>query len=238
MARPRWSRRIEFFLTSVGYSVGVGDLWRFPYLVMKNGGGAFLIPIVIFNILGAMPIVYLEMIMGQYSQTGALPVWNVCPLLKGVGYGTVIATFLFSIYYAVIICWMLFYFVHSFFPTLPWTTCDNEWNMRETEVCIPRAGADSTDGAADGNDTVVGNITTMLTTSATTAMSVVSDVSELPKVTSAEQFWRYKVLDISEGLDYLGSVNWPLFGCLVAIEVMCFLCIFKGVKTTGKVLNT
>jgi SNF family Na+-dependent transporter len=39
MARQQWGRRIEFFLTSVGYSVGVGDLWRFPYLVMKNGGG-------------------------------------------------------------------------------------------------------------------------------------------------------------------------------------------------------
>lgn len=39
MARQRWGKRIEFFLTSVGYSVGVGDLWRFPYLVMKNGGG-------------------------------------------------------------------------------------------------------------------------------------------------------------------------------------------------------
>ena len=45
--------------------------------------GAFLIPIVIFNVVGAIPIVYLEMIMGQYSQSGAVSVWRVCPLLKG-----------------------------------------------------------------------------------------------------------------------------------------------------------
>ena len=40
---------------------------------------------------------------------------------------------------------------------------------------------------------------------------------------------------MSEGLDDLGSINWPIFGCLVAIEIGCFLCIFKGVKLTGKV---
>lgn len=48
--------------------------------------GAFLIPIVIFNVFGAMPIVYMEMIMGQYSQSGAVPAWNVCPILKGLRY--------------------------------------------------------------------------------------------------------------------------------------------------------
>ena len=49
MARQRWGRRIEFFLTSVGYSVGVGDLWRFPYLVMKNGGGNYIVYTCIYN---------------------------------------------------------------------------------------------------------------------------------------------------------------------------------------------
>ncbi|XP_060591906.1 sodium- and chloride-dependent glycine transporter 1-like [Ruditapes philippinarum] len=196
---------------------------------------AFLIPIIIFNVFGAIPIVYLEMIMGQYSQSGAIPVWNVCPLLKGVGYGTVISTFLFSIYYGVVICWMLFYFIHSFFPTLPWTTCNNEWNVQEAEVCIPRTGA-APSGTTSGKDTLLDNVTTMFTTSSSTAMSVVSNVTELKKSTSAEQFLRYKALDMTDGLDELGSINWPLLGCLAAIEVLCFLCIFKGVKLTGKVV--
>jgi hypothetical protein len=46
---------------------------------------------------------------------------------------------------------------------------------------------------------------------------------------------RYKALDISNGLDELGSINLPLLGCLAVIEVLCFLCIFKGVRLTGKV---
>ncbi|XP_060563213.1 sodium- and chloride-dependent glycine transporter 1-like [Ruditapes philippinarum] len=238
MARQQWGRRIEFFLTSVGYSVGVGDLWRFPYLVMKNGGGAFLIPIIIFNIFGAMPIVYLEMIMGQYSQSGAVPVWNVCPLLKGVGYGTLVSTFLFSVYYAVIIGWMFFYFINSFSKQLPWTTCENEWNIQETEVCITRGETNAANETITGIETipVIRNITTFISTSASTGMSFASNVSQLRKSTSAEQFWKYKALDISNGLDELGSINLPLLGCLAVIEVLCFLCIFKGVRLTGKVV--
>jgi len=50
MARQRWGRRIEFFLTAVGYSVGVGDLWRFPYLVMKNGGGKYMLIYIVYGV--------------------------------------------------------------------------------------------------------------------------------------------------------------------------------------------
>ena len=48
--------------------------------------------------------------------------------------------------------------------------------------------------------------------------------------------FRYKTHRMSEGLEDLGDVNWPLFGCLLAINAFCFLCIFKGVKLTGKVI--
>ncbi|WAR13435.1 SC6A9-like protein [Mya arenaria] len=204
MARQRWGKRIEFFLTAVGFSVGVGDLWRFPYLVMKNGGGAFLIPIVIFNVFGAIPIVYLEMIMGQYSQSGAVSVWRVCPLFKGVGYGTIIATFLFSIYYAVIICWML---------------------VVEDSVATTMASN-------------VSSITSTLSPALTSTVSnlTTAAVAKMKPETASEQFFKYEALKISEGLEELGAVNWPIFGCLAAIEVVCFLCIFKGVKLTGKVV--
>ncbi|KAH3778547.1 sodium- and chloride-dependent glycine transporter 1-like [Dreissena polymorpha] len=238
MARQRWGRRIEFFLTTIGFSVGVGDLWRFPFLVMKNGGGAFLIPIVIFNILGAMPVVYLEMIMGQYSQSGAVSVWRVCPIFKDVGYGTVIATFLFSIYYAVIIGWMLLYFVYSLFPKLPWASCDNEWNIRETCI-VDRVAAATSNVTAN---TSPANVTSVLTTLAPTFSTVLNnatfsyDVTLGKSETAAEQFFKYKALMLSEGLEVLGGVNWPMFGCLVAIEALCFFCIFKGVKLSGKVV--
>ena len=112
-------------------------------------------------------------------------------LLSGVGYGTLVSTFLFSIYYAVIIGWMFFYFVHSFAKILPWTTCDNYWNVQETEVCISRVGTGTSGETNTGNDTFLGNVTSFVNTSmSTTEMSLVSNFSELKKITPAEQFWK------------------------------------------------
>ncbi|KAK3580304.1 hypothetical protein CHS0354_003538 [Potamilus streckersoni] len=235
--RERWASRVEFLLVAVGFSVGVGDLWRFPYLVMKNGGGAFIIPIVIFNVVGAIPMVYLEMIMGQYASSGALSIWKVCPLFKGVGYGTIIATFIFSIYYAVIICWMLFYFINSFFPTLPWSSCDNDWNTNYCEVYDPNSLNIPTNSNQYSNMTTQFINATMSTIQQTTlTMANMMTTQRSIKASPVEEFWNHNALKISSGLEDLGDVNWPLLGCLLAIEVLCFLCIFKGVKVTGKVV--
>nr|WLN44331.1 NTT10 [Sinonovacula rivularis] len=228
MARQQWSKRIEFFLTAVGYAVGVGDLWRFPYLVMKNGGGAFLIAIIFFNIIGAIPIVYLEMIMGQYSQSGAITVWSVCPLMKGIGLGTIIVIFLYGVYYAVFISWMLFYFIHSFFPDPPWNTCDNDWNI--PEKCITSSFHDVISQTDNVTTSPLTNATAMYTS------LLATNVTNVDMETAAEQFLFYKTLKLSDGLHELGSINWPVAGCLLAIEVFCFFVIFKGINFSGKVV--
>ncbi|KAL3859016.1 hypothetical protein ACJMK2_009257 [Sinanodonta woodiana] len=237
MARERWTTRVEFLLVAIGFSVGVGDLWRFPYLVMKNGGGAFIIPIIIFNVVGAIPMVYLEMIMGQYASSGAVSIWKVCPLFKGVGYGTIVATFIFSIYYAVVICWLLFYFINSFFPTLPWSSCDNDWNTNFCEVYDPNSRNIPTTTTQYSNMTTHYINATVSTIQQTTlSMANMTTTDRGTKVSPVEEFWNHQALKISPGLEDLGDINWPLFGCLLAVEVLCFLCIFKGIKVTGKVV--
>lgn len=65
----------------------------------------------------------------RYYQNGGITVWQyVCPLAKGIGYGTTIVCFILNIYYIVILSWALLYLYYSFSWTLPWSTCDNEWN--------------------------------------------------------------------------------------------------------------
>jgi solute carrier family 6 GABA transporter-like protein 1 len=63
-----------------------GNVWRFPYLCFKNGGGSFFIPYAIFWTLCAVPIFVLEVTVGQHLQKGGIEVWNVVPILKGLYY--------------------------------------------------------------------------------------------------------------------------------------------------------
>ncbi|XP_078106842.1 sodium- and chloride-dependent GABA transporter 1 isoform X3 [Sander vitreus] len=127
--RPTWSGRLEFILASVGYAVGLGNIWRFPYLCYSSGGGAFMIPYLTMVLLCGMPLLFMEFSIGQYTRLGPVhALAKICPLLKGVGLATVVISFVFSTYYNVLISWALFYFFNSFGATLPWNSCNNTWN--------------------------------------------------------------------------------------------------------------
>jgi len=60
----KWTSKIEYYLCTLGVAVGYGSIWRFPYLVYANGGGAFLIPYLICYILIGIPMFYLETACG------------------------------------------------------------------------------------------------------------------------------------------------------------------------------
>ncbi|CAH0394010.1 unnamed protein product [Bemisia tabaci] len=128
--REQWSKQIEFVLSGIGFAVGLGNIWRFPYLCYKNGGGAFLIPYFICMITGGIPIFFLEIGLGQFMSEGGITAWNICPLFRGIGYGTTIICFLLNIYYIVILAWAAHFFYNSFTLKLPWSSCDNWWNTR------------------------------------------------------------------------------------------------------------
>ena len=68
--RERWSSIIAFVIASVGASIGYGNVWRFPSLVYKYGGGAFFIPYLIAFVIIGVPITILEISLGQVYQTG------------------------------------------------------------------------------------------------------------------------------------------------------------------------
>lgn len=81
--RPTWSGRLEFILATVGYAVGLGNVWRFPYLCYSSGGGAFMIPYLIMVFLCGIPLLVMEFTVGQYTRLGPVhALAKVCPLLK------------------------------------------------------------------------------------------------------------------------------------------------------------
>jgi solute carrier family 6 amino acid transporter-like protein 5/7/9/14 len=64
-------------------SVGLGNVWRFPYTAFRNGGGAFLIPYIVVLLLIGKPLYFLEMSVGQFVSGGPVKVWVVSPALRG-----------------------------------------------------------------------------------------------------------------------------------------------------------
>ncbi|CAH8606201.1 unnamed protein product [Schistosoma mattheei] len=131
--RGGWNGKLEFMMTCIGYAVGLGNVWRFPYLCFKNGGGAFLIPYTLMLALLGLPLFFLEFAFGQFASLGPISVWNISPLFKGIGYAMVFLSWLLNIYYQVIVAHCLYYFGVSFTHTLPWTECNPPWS---TPDCI------------------------------------------------------------------------------------------------------
>ena len=68
--RGKFQNSFQYLCTCVSYAIGFSNLWRFPYLCYKNGGGAFLIPYMISLFIAGVPMMYMEMAIGQFASQG------------------------------------------------------------------------------------------------------------------------------------------------------------------------
>ncbi|XP_034812164.2 sodium- and chloride-dependent transporter XTRP3 isoform X1 [Pan paniscus] len=123
-ARPLWANSLQFVFACISYAVGLGNVWRFPYLCQMYGGGSFLVPYIIMLIVEGMPLLYLELAVGQRMRQGSIGAWRtISPYLSGVGVASVVVSFFLSMYYNVINAWAFWYLFHSFQDPLPWSVC-------------------------------------------------------------------------------------------------------------------
>ncbi|XP_068598844.1 sodium- and chloride-dependent GABA transporter 2-like [Brachionichthys hirsutus] len=205
-ARGEWASKFEFLLAVAGQIIGLGNVWRFPYLCYKNGGGVFLIPYVLFLFACGIPLFLLETSLGQYTKQGSITCWrNICPLFEGLGYGNQVVVLYSSTYYIVILAWAFLYLFFSFNAELPWASCRNSWN---TETCVEFNGR-----ANYLNWTQVENGTSPV-----------------------REFWERRILNVTGNVQELGSLRGELALCLLLSWIICYFCVWKGVKSTGKVV--
>ncbi|XP_042362243.1 sodium-dependent neutral amino acid transporter B(0)AT1-like [Plectropomus leopardus] len=130
--RPKWDNKAQYILTCVGFCIGLGNVWRFPYLCQSHGGGAFLIPYLILLMLEGMPLLLLELAIGQRLRKGSVGVWRaISPYLTGVGVASMLVSLLVGLYYNTLIAWIMWYLFNSFQDPLPWTQCPLNENGTE-----------------------------------------------------------------------------------------------------------
>lgn len=100
-------------MAAVGSAVGLGNLWRFPYVVYENGGGAFLIPWVVALVTAGIPLLMLEFALGHMMRAGAPKSFHNIARSSWVGWGCLLNGFVIVSYYAVVMGWVFVYLYYS-----------------------------------------------------------------------------------------------------------------------------
>ncbi|KAK7028906.1 hypothetical protein SK128_015022 [Halocaridina rubra] len=246
-SRETWSNKYEFLLSCLGYAIGYGNVWRFPYLCYKNGGAAFLIPYFIMLFCAGLPLFFMELAIGQYISLGPNILFQkLAPVLSGLGWGMVMIALLTAIYFNVIIAWSLFYTIASLTSVLPWGHCDNDFN---TVDCYSETAASFCRNQSlfyrNGSCLTVQEYcgealfhAHNITHCHHPTHGAVSADSVLPKVTPSEDYFKNRMLGISDDISWenMGTLRWELVMYLVLSWVLVAASLYRGIKSLGKVV--
>ncbi|XP_048400834.2 sodium- and chloride-dependent neutral and basic amino acid transporter B(0+)-like [Stegostoma tigrinum] len=229
--RGNWSSKTDYLLSMIGYAVGLGNVWRFPYLAYRNGGGAFLIPYIVMLVFAGMPLFFLECSFGQFSSCGPIAVWKAVPILQGVGVSTVLVSTFVTIYYNCIIGYSLYYLFASFQSPLPWADCFSWWGADET--CSRTRKDPLCNLTLDDGYFEIVNSTSLQANNETCPNG--SEIL-VPHQGPSEQYWDKVALDRASSLDETGEIVWYLALCLLLAWLIVGAALSKGIKSSGKVV--
>ncbi|CAF0766331.1 unnamed protein product [Brachionus calyciflorus] len=236
--RETWGGRFDFFLSCLGYAVGLGAVWRFPYLCYKNGGGVFLIPYLIFLFFVGIPLFFLELNIGQFTSQGPFQCWKMAPIFKGLGISMNISSFYFCLYYNMIIAYSLYYLINSFESPLPWSKCDYAWSSPN---CTDDYGdsfiiqCNQPDVYKDFNGLCY-NYSGIAGKTPIGWWSVEKRLEYKKPVLPSQDYYNNYILQKSNGLENSGQLVWQLAVALGVAWIIVFFCVFKGIKSSGKVV--
>eukprot|EP00092_Neocalanus_flemingeri_P029348 GFUD01031860.1.p1 GENE.GFUD01031860.1~~GFUD01031860.1.p1 ORF type:complete len:652 (+),score=154.25 GFUD01031860.1:264-2219(+) len=253
--RGSWDNQCDFFLSCLGYAVGLGNVWRFPYLCYEHGGVTFLIAYIVMLLISGLPLFFLELVLGQYAGKGPLKLFGrIAPAFKGLGYGMLMISFLVVIYYNMIIAWTIYYTFAGFASELPWTYCGNttltsrDCFQRDQELACFNSSSDDT--FWDKKCTSVSevclnfNMTEADERDDTNRLMCYNGTDNIvlnrvyPRVSPSEDYYKRTMLGLEEDTSWenMGGLKWELVLCLAAAWTIVCLCLIKGVQSSGKVV--
>ena len=115
MEREKLGSRLGFILLSAGCAIGVGNVWKFPWMAGQYGGGIFVLIYLLFLIILGLPVMVMEFSLGRASQASPVKIYQTLEK-KGQkwhlhGYAALVANFLLMMFYTSVTGWILYYFV-------------------------------------------------------------------------------------------------------------------------------
>lgn len=112
--RDSFGSKIGAILVAAGSAIGLGSIWRFPYMTGENGGGGFLLIYLLSVLIVGIPVMLAEFSIGTYTRKSPVKAYNqLSPRWKWLGYNSVIVSLLISGFYYIVAGWSLEYFISS-----------------------------------------------------------------------------------------------------------------------------
>ncbi|MFC4556784.1 sodium-dependent transporter [Virgibacillus kekensis] len=110
--RDQWASRLGFILSSAGAAIGLGAIWKFPYMTGMNGGGAFFLLFIAFTLIIGLPLLIAEFVIGRGAQREAISAYKKLAPKSGwsiIGHWGVFGSFVLLSFYSVVGGWVLIY---------------------------------------------------------------------------------------------------------------------------------
>ncbi|KAL4220855.1 hypothetical protein ACF0H5_019122 [Mactra antiquata] len=206
--RGNWSRKLDYMMSCLSYVVGLGSVWRFPYICYRNGG---------------------EMSFGQFASSGVASVWKASPIFEGVGWAMLLSSFFLCIYYNMIIAYAIYYLFASLKETLPWQEC-GEWS---SEACS-NVRTDVVKNCTDNGGVFCYEKCFYHKDVSSNTLENVSDCSIRDPVSPSGEYFHKAVLGITNDIYDMGSIKWELALCLLLAWVIVCVWLAKGIKSNAK----
>ncbi|MFA7165678.1 MAG: sodium-dependent transporter [Desulfoplanes sp.] len=169
MKREQWGSRVGFILAAVGSAIGLGNIWRFPYIAYENGGGAFLIPYLFAMLTAGIPFMILEFGVGHKFKGSAPRIFaSMSANWEWLGWWQIVVNFTIAVYYIAVVGWSIVYC---------WLAFTQGW----------------------GEDT--------------------------------SGFFFKSFLHLTGSPTDMGDLQWPIFGAIAFSWFVCWVFLFRGVKT-------
>ncbi|KRX85392.1 Sodium- and chloride-dependent GABA transporter ine, partial [Trichinella sp. T6] len=207
--RDLWSYKGDFVITCFAYVFSQSSLLSLPKLFIENGGGAFAIAYLVSLLFCCLPLIMMELSIGQ--QCASAPpksLFNICPLLAGVGSAFILYSLVISSLLASYVSYILSFLVHLFTnieeANPPWALCSSEWSTVPCvdNLAINNSGQTSLNNVKEFFDLSVLNVTTRIEESGDLQWMLISGIAGS---------WILVFLALFLGVKWLGKVCYFTF---------------------------